>query len=69
MLVLKRFSLEASSGRGEGSCSMTPADYAMEGPSDEASPHPHVLAARLVFSYWIASGEPHRTEEGEPYRR
>ena len=28
-----------------------------------------MLAARLVFSYWIASGEPHRDEKGEPYRK
>ena len=69
MLVLKRFSLEASSGRGLKDHVHDLVTYVMEGPSDEASDHPHVLAARLVFSYWVASGEPHRTEEGEPYRR
>ena len=68
MLVLKRFSLEAATGRGLKDVGEL-ADYALLGSSDEASPHPHVLAARLVFAYWIASGEPHRDEKGEPYRK
>ena len=69
MLVLKRLSLEASGGRALKDHVHDLVTYVMEGPSDETSHHPHVLAARLVFSYWIASGEPHRTEEGEPYRK
>ena len=53
MLVLKRFSLETATGRGLKDVGEL-ADYALLGSSDEASPHPHVLAARLVFAYWIA---------------
>ena len=51
MLVLKRFSLETSSGRSLKDHVRHFADYALLGPSDEASRHPHVLASRLVFSF------------------
>ena len=67
MLVVKRLSRETASGRGLDFVSdLATAVLRSESVTLEST-HPHVLAVRLVFAYWLCEGKLDRDEDG-PFR-
>ena len=66
MLALKRLSTETVSGRGLDYATELVAQIVRPDPVGHfpESHHPHVLAARLVFAYWIVSGPADKEKAG-----